>query len=202
MPTGISVDAAMAMLDPRTTALVLVDLQQGVVGMQDLAPRSGDEVLAVARDLAARFREQGAPVFLVHVAWRDDDADRPSRRIDRPSLAGGRGPLPPGFSDFAEGLCEAGDAVILKRHWGAFTGTDLDLQLRRRGIGTLVIAGIATNFGVESTVRSAWEHSYDVIVVEDACTSRSLELHRFAIDAIFPQIARVMAAGDIAFEAR
>ena len=63
---------------------------------------------------------------------------------------------------------------------------------------TLVVAGIATNFGVESTVRSAWELSYDVVVIEDACTSRSAELHDFAIRHILPQIARVVASDSIA----
>ena len=58
---------------------------------------------------------------------------------------------------------------------------------------TVVIAGIATNFGVESTARSAWELSYDVVIVEDACTSRSAELHDFAIRHILPQIARVVS---------
>jgi len=85
----------------------------------------------------------------------------------------------------------------MKHHWGAFTGTDLDLQLRRRGVKTVVIAGIATNFGVESTARSAWELSYDVVIVEDASTSRSAELHAFAVQHILPQIARVVASEDV-----
>ena len=93
--------------------------------------------------------------------------------------------------------CQPGDVVVLKHHWGAFTGTDLDLQLRRRGVKTVVVAGIATNFGVESTVRSAWELSYDVVVVEDACTSMDADLHRFAIDKILPRIARITSADDL-----
>lgn len=186
----------MEPFDPATTALVLIDLQGGIVGMQ-LAPRTGPEVVETAKALAARFRTAGAPVVLVKVGWSNDGADRPSHAADRPS------PFPPGglpesFSRFSEGVCEPGDIVVLKRHWGAFTGTDLDLQLRRRGIRTVVLAGIATNFGVESTARSAWELSYDVVIVEDATTSRSAELHSFAIEQILPQIARIRQSGEIA----
>lgn len=190
----------MTSFDPATTALVLIDLQNGIVGIDGLAPRSGTQVVAAAKDLAARFRERRAPVFLIHVGWRDDGADRTSEQVDQPSLAGRRGGLAADFSTLVDGLREDGDVVILKRHWGAFTGTSLDLQLRRCGVKTVVIAGIATNFGVESTARSAWELSYDVVIVEDATTSRSAELHRFAVHNIFPQIARVVAGEDIAFD--
>ncbi|MGO9757626.1 MAG: isochorismatase family protein, partial [Roseiarcus sp.] len=87
--------------------------------------------------------------------------------------------------------------VITKRQWGAFYGTELDLQLRRRGIGTVVLAGVATNFGVESTAREAWQHNYAVVVAEDAVTSLSEELHRFSIDKILPRIARVRSTAEI-----
>ena len=187
----------MPAFDPVTTALVLIDLQNGIVGGAT-APRGGAEVVAVARDLAARFRERGAPVVLVHVGWRDDGTDRPSSAVDAP-MPVPPGGLPEGWSDLVEGLRGSDDLVVLKHHWGAFTGTDLDLQLRRRGVRTIVLAGIATNFGVESTARAGWELSYDVVVVEDATTSRSAELHDFAITRILPQIARVVAAEDVAF---
>lgn len=185
----------MPAFDPATTALVLIDLQNGIVGM-DTAPRASSAVVATAKDLAARFRERGAPVVLVRVGWRSD-GERPSRMVDKPM------PLPPGgvpaaWMALVDGLQAPGDIVVLKHHWGAFIGTDLDLQLRRRGVRTIVLAGIATNFGVESTARSAWEFGYDVVVVEDACASRSAELHAFAIEHILPQIARVVTVEDVA----
>ncbi len=96
-----------------------------------------------------------------------------------------------------DGLREDGDLTILKRQWGAFTGTELDLQLRRRGVKTIVLAGIATNFGVESTARSAWELGYDLVLVEDACTSLDADLHRIAIDKILPRISRIVTADSI-----
>lgn len=182
----------MPTLDPRTTALILIDLQKGIVPHAG-GPRSGEEVVATARTLADRFRAAGAPVVLVHVGFTP--ATMPSQNVDRPSLPAGG--TPPEFSEFLPDLRQPDDIVVLKHHWGAFTGTDLDLQLRRRGVRTVVIAGISTNMGVESTARSAWELSYDVVIAEDACASRSAELHAFAIENILPQIARVMASGDI-----
>ncbi|TPG14520.1 hydrolase [Sphingomonas oligophenolica] len=184
----------MPAFDPATTALVLIDLQRGIIA-GNKGPRSGDAVVAAAKDLAARFRERGAPVVLVHVGWRND-AERPSGAVDRPMPIPSGG-TPPPFMELVEGLQQEGDVVVLKHHWGAFTGTDLDLQLRRRGVSTIVIAGIATNFGVESTARAGWELSYDVVVVEDACTSRSSDLHAFAIEHILPQIARVVPSGEV-----
>jgi nicotinamidase-related amidase len=185
----------MATFDPRSTALVLIDLQQGIVA-GDKAPHDADTVVAAGKTLADRFRAAGAPVVLVHVGFTPDTM--PSRRVDRPSLPAGG--TPPEFSVLVDGLRQDGDIVVLKHHWGAFTGTDLDLQLRRRGVETVVIAGIATNFGVESTARAAWELSYDVAIVEDACTSRSAELHDFAIRHILPQIARVVTVADVTLD--
>lgn len=182
----------MTAFDPRSTALVLIDLQQGIVA-GDKGPYPADAVVAAGKALASRFRAAGAPVVLVHVGFTADTL--PSQAVDQPRLP--KEGTPPAFSALVDGLREDGDIVVLKRHWGAFTGTDLDLQLRRRGVKTLVIAGIATNFGVESTARTAWELSYDVVIVEDACTSRSGELHAFAIRHILPQIARVVAADDV-----
>jgi len=186
----------MTTLDPRTTALILIDLQQGIVPHAG-GPRSGDDVVRTARTLADRFRAAGAPVVLVHVGFTADAM--PSRNVDRPSLPA-QG-TPPEFSELVPDLRQPGDIVVLKHHWGAFTGTDLDLQLRRRGVRTVVIAGISTNMGVESTARSAWELSYDVVIAEDVCASRSAELHAFAVEHILPLIARVVATGDIRLEA-
>lgn len=186
----------MTTLDPRTTALILIDLQQGIVPHAG-GPRSGDTVVKTAKALAQRFRDADAPVILVHVGFTPETM--PSQNVDRPSLPAA-GTLPE-FSEFVPDLRQPGDIVVRKHHWGAFTGTDLDLQLRRRGVRTVVIAGISTNMGVESTARSAWELSYDVVIAEDACSSRSAELHTFAIDHIFPHIARVVASGNIRLEA-
>src|SRR3954469_24987718 len=104
-------------LDAKRTALVLIDLQNGIASMP-LAPRSGAEVVEAGKALAARFREAGAPVFLVHVGWAPDGADRPSRIVDKPSPVPPGG-LPPEWMQCVEGLADEGDIRIHKRQWGA-----------------------------------------------------------------------------------
>ena len=89
------------------------------------------------------------------------------------------------------------DVVILKRQWGAFYGTDLDLQLRRRGIDTIVLCGISTVFGVESTARFAYEYGYQIIFAENAMSARSDEEHYAAINFIFKRIGRVRKTDEI-----
>jgi nicotinamidase-related amidase len=187
----------MTAFDPRTTALVLIDLQNGIVAMP-VQPRSGPDVLATGKALAEKFRAAKAPVVLVNVAFAPDFADAPPSNVDQP-LQGPPGGLPPDWSKLADGLAQPSDLRVTKKQWGAFTGTDLDLQLRRRGIRTMVLGGIATNIGVESTARFAWELGYDIAVVEDACTAMAAEQHEMSFRAIFPRIARVVRSADVAF---
>ncbi len=185
----------MDSLDPRTTALVLVDLQKGILGFP-LAPHSGAAVLQVGAQLAKRFRAAGATVALTRVTWSRNFADALQQPVDRPLP--GPAELPSGWSDFpAELEDNAGDIIITKRQWGAFHGTELDLQLRRRGIKTIVLGGIATNMGVESTARQAWEHGYEIVFADDAISSINPDLHGFAMQSIFPIIGRVRRSVDI-----
>jgi nicotinamidase-related amidase len=185
----------MPSFDPRKTALVLIDLQKGIVG-RPLLPHSGDAVVAAGQALAARFRAAGAAVVLVNVAWSADGGDMPPQDVDE-RMALPPGGLPAEWSELVPGLVQPGDILVTKRQWGAFHGTDLDLQLRRRGIDTIVLAGVATNFGVESTARFAWELGYRLAIVEDASSSSTAELHEFAIRRVLPRIAHVVAARDV-----
>jgi nicotinamidase-related amidase len=89
------------------------------------------------------------------------------------------------------------DIRVTKHQWGAFYGTDLDVQLRRRSIKTIVLGGVATNMGVESSARQAWERNYALIIVEDATSSLSAEMHAFSVTTILPLIGRVVKAADI-----
>ncbi|MGJ4943702.1 hydrolase [Bradyrhizobium sp. HKCCYLS1011] len=189
----------MIKLDPKTTALVLIDLQNGIVGLP-LAPRTGPDVAQRSLEMAGRFRAAGSPVVLVNVGFAADFADALSQLVDQP-MARPEGGLPDSWSSLVDGLKEAGDLTITKRQWGAFYGTELDLQLRRRGVKTIVLGGIATNFGVESTARQAWEHGYAVVIPEDLCTSVSEELHQMTVRNIFPRISRVTRSNDLAFAA-
>ena len=89
------------------------------------------------------------------------------------------------------------DRVAAVVNEGVVLQSELDLQLRRRGINTIVLAGIATNFGVESTARDAWFQNYSVVIAEDAASSLDAELHRFSIEKILPRLARVRSTAEI-----
>jgi nicotinamidase-related amidase len=181
-------------LDPAQTALVLIDLQKGIVGM-NVAPHSAAEVVGRAARLAARFRELGSPVVLVRVAFSRDGADMLRPPVDAPPASATR---PHNWSALVPELgVRPRDLIVTKRQWGAFYGTDLDLQLRRRGVRTLVLGGISTNFGVESTARSGWEHGYAQVLVEDAMTAFSAEAHSFALTTIFPRLGRIRSTDQV-----
>jgi nicotinamidase-related amidase len=181
-------------LDPSRTALVLIDLQRGIIAFP-AEPRATAEVIANAVRLADVFRAAGAAVVLVHVAIGPDGGDRLRAQVDAPQ------PMRQLPTDFAEIVAELGpkegDIVVTKRQWGAFYGTDLDLQLRRRGIITVVLGGIATNYGVESTARDGYERGYQLVLVEDAMSARSASDHAFAFDRIFPRIGRICRTADV-----
>ncbi|RLM09379.1 hydrolase [Gibbsiella quercinecans] len=186
----------MLTLHAQTTALVLIDLQKGILPYAG-GPHSAEQVVTHAAHLAGRFRALGAPVFLVRVGWSAEFADALKQAVDRPvpEPAGG---LPAAWWEQPETLAVSdSDILITKRQWGAFYGTELDLQLRRRGIKTLVLGGISTNIGVESTARAAWEHGYELVIAEDMCSAQNAEMHQFAFDHIFPRLARVRSTSEI-----
>jgi nicotinamidase-related amidase len=178
-------------LRPATTALLLMDLQGGVAGI-DTSPRSVAEVVRCSARLALAGRAAGALVIWVRGGGEPDGGDAWRPDADQPSP---KGPRPTGWDQLLPELgVQPRDLLITKRHWGAFYGTDLDLQLRRRGIDTLVMGGIATNFVVESTARDAAERGYRVIFVEDAMAARSHEEHQYPLARIFPRIGRVVGS--------
>jgi NAD(P)-dependent dehydrogenase (short-subunit alcohol dehydrogenase family)/nicotinamidase-related amidase len=153
-------------------------------------------VLGAGAQLARRFRATGAAVVLTRVTWSGNFADALRQPVDRPLP--GPTQLPAEWGQFPPELEQnAGDIIVTKRQWGAFHGTELDLQLRRRGIKTIVLGGVATNMGVESTARQAWEHGYEIVFVEDAISSLSPQLHNFALESVFPMIGRVRRTVDV-----
>jgi nicotinamidase-related amidase len=185
----------MIELDPQSTALVLIDLQKGILGYT-LAPTTADELLARGQALADRFRAAKATVVLVNVAFSADGGDMLRQRVDEapPVPAGG---FPAGWSEFPPGLMQPGDLLITKRQWSAFHGTELDLQLRRRGIRSIVLGGVSTQIGVESTARQAYEHGYELLIVKDATTSSVAEGHAMSMKHVLPRIARLVQSDDI-----
>ena len=185
----------MITLSAPTTALILVDLQNVIIGLP-LAPYSAEAVISKGVDLARRFRAAKAPVVLVNVAFSPDFGDALKAPVDQPPQAPPGG-FPEGWTELVDGLAAPSDLRVTKHQWGAFYGTDLDLQLRRRGVTSVVVGGVATNMGVESTVRAAHEHGYAVVLAEDATTARSADMHAFAFDHIFPLLGRVAKADEI-----
>lgn len=183
-------------LDPKKTALVLIDLQHGVLPMAG-GPHPAADIVRQAAALGQALAAAGGTVVPVNVAFAADAADRLQVPVDTPPAIP-PGALPATWSELVPEIAALPAKVrIIKRQWSAFYGTELDLQLRRRGITTIVLGGIATNFGVESTARDAWQHNYAVVVAEDACTSVSAEAHRFSIERIMPRIARVRSTAEI-----
>jgi nicotinamidase-related amidase len=181
-------------LNPETTALVMIDLQNGIMGMP-LVPHSGPDVISRSVQLASALRQHGGTVVYVHVLM----SDVIRLPTDAPPLRDPNAPPPPASaSELVPQLDrQPGDIVITKRQWGAFYGTGLDQQLRRRGIRTIIFGGVATNFGVESTARAAFDRGYEVVFAKDAMSSVSAEAHDFAVGVIFPRMGRVRSTSEV-----
>ena len=160
------------------SALVVIDLQKGIVGIPT-AHLAGEIVARVAH-LAQAFREHGLPVVLVNVSGRAPERTE----SESPKFA---------FSaDWSELVPELAavptDLRITKQRFGVFLGTSLDADLRKRGVTQIVLAGISTSIGVESTARSASDLGYNVTLVVDAMTDRSPEMHRHSVEKVFPRL--------------
>ena len=182
-------------LTPARTALVVIDLQRGTVAMPT-GPHPASDVVTRAAALADALRAAGGTVVLVRVTPSEDGRDALRPRTDMPAQH--PGPRPPDWAEIVPELGpEPGDLVITKRQWGAFYGTELDLQLRRRGIDTIVLAGISTNVGVESTARDAFERGYEQVFVEDAMTARSPDDHAHTLQTVFARIGRVRSTAEV-----
>lgn len=172
------------LIDFQKTALVIVDLQKGIVKLP-----GGREVVEKAAELVDLFRQKNGFIAFVKVEFHDGkDYLKPA--TDSPSANTVK--RPPDWAEFVPELgVRTDDYVVTKRQWGAFFGTDLDLQLRRRGIDTIVLCGIATNIGVESTAREAFQYGYHQIFITDAMTAFSQEEHEATCKYIFPKIGKL-----------
>lgn len=143
-----------------------------------MEPRSGSAVLETATAIAEGARKAGAPVVAI--------------RVERPNVE----EQPPG-SELAQPIAALADVVVVKRTIGGFYGTDLDAALNRVGAETLVLAGIMTNLGVESTARAASDHGFDLVFVEDAMSALSSAEHEAAINLDLPRFGTVVRMADL-----
>lgn len=179
-------------IDPGKTALVLIDLQKGILA-NALAPYDRDAVVEKGLALAEAVKAAGGFVVAVNVDLGADRSLAPGGVVDAPMS----GEPPADFAEIIPELMALKDIVVTKHQWGAMHGTGLDTRLKRRGIDTIILCGVATNLGVESTAREAWSHNYSVIVAEDACSTFAAEMHAFAMSVIFPRIARVRSTAEV-----
>jgi nicotinamidase-related amidase len=173
-------------LDP-TVALVVIDLQKGIVGLPTVHP-AGEIISRIAR-LARAFRQLNLPVVLVNVtgsAPGRTDAGSPkfTRSADWAELVG-------------ELEQQPSDHLISKQRWGAFIGTSLHDYLHQQGVTQIILTGVATSVGVESTARSAYDHGYNVTLVLDAMTDRDADNHRHTVEKVFPRLGETTTTDDL-----
>ncbi|KQY44417.1 isochorismatase family protein [Cellulomonas sp. Root137] len=175
-------------LDP-ITALVVVDLQNAVVALPSAHPTA--DVVARSARLADAFRRHGLPVVLVQAL-----GSAPGR-TESPRRAAG-GPVPQGAADLvAELTPQPGDHVITKRTLSAFHRTGLAELLEGLGVTEVVVVGIATTMGVESTARAAYEHGLNVALAVDAMTDMSADAHENSVSRVFPRIAETGTTDEV-----
>jgi nicotinamidase-related amidase len=185
-------------LDPSRTALLVMDYQNGIVGM--LA--EPQELLQRAAAAVAVARERGVTLGYVRVAFTDADyqAVPATSRMGAQVIAAGRSL----HADSPETAIHAllaprpGDVVVRKTRVGAFSTTDLDAQLRARGVDTLILAGISTSGVVLSTTRDAYDRDYAIVVLADTCADPDAEVHDFLIEKILPRQAHVISTEEMA----
>lgn len=190
IPSG---DVVALELDPSKTALVMIDLQEGILSSPRF-PHTVDEVLERNLRLARALKARGGRVIAVRVDFGIDGSLAPRGLTDQERM----GAVGPDFAKLRPEVAALGaDLVVTKRQWGAFHGTELDLYLRRLGVETVLVSGVATNLGVESTLREGWSLGYDMVTVEDACSSLSADWHDFAVKAILPRISRVRTTAEV-----
>ena len=179
-------------LDP-ATVLILIDLQHGITALPTVDP--SDQIVARGARLADAFRAHKKLVVATRVAFSPDGGD-----VVKTRTAANRGdPTPtPDYGEFRSELkLGNGDIPITKRGWNAFYGTDLDLELRRRKITGIVLAGISTSIGVESAARAANERGYELTIVTDAVTDTAKGAHLNSLGVIFPRIAELATTDDV-----
>lgn len=178
---------ALTTLDPGT-ALIVIDLQKGIISLPGI-PSVG-HVIAHARALADAFRSRGLPVVLVNVAGSAPGrTEQPPRRSDA---------YPEGWTDLIPELDQQpGDIIVTKRSWGAFATTDLEAELRARGVTQVVVAGVATGTGVEATARHAYELGFNVTLAIDAMTDMRPDAHEYSIRNVFPRLGETGTTREI-----
>jgi nicotinamidase-related amidase len=185
-PVGEKNLMPLTTLDSKT-ALIVVDLQKGIINSPFIHPVTG--VIERTSALLGAFRQRDLPVVLVNVAGGAPGRTEHPRRFST---------LPEGFSDLIPELDrQAGDIVVTKRTWGAFASTDLEMQLKANGVTQVVITGVATGTGVEATARQAYEQGFNVALAVDAMTDVRPGAHEYSVASVFPRLGETGSTRDI-----
>jgi len=174
----------MEALDPHS-ALIVVDLQAGTLGNAVVNP--AEQVVANATALVDVFRAAGLPVVLASVTGTP---------AGRTAYGVGARAFPAEFSALAIEP-QPGDLVVQRATWDAFAGTDLDAGLGALGVTQVVIVGVATSFGVESTGRRAYDLGYSVVIVTDAISDPRAESHENSVTRVFPALGQLATTPEV-----
>lgn len=173
-------------LDPMS-ALIVIDLQKGLAMMVPAAAFA--PVVEKSRALADAFRARGLPVVLVTA-----DGTAPGRAEQSRSL----GNLPPGFADVVDEMDpQPGDILVRKQTWGVFASSDLEARLKALGVTQVVVTGVATSAGVESTARQAYEAGFNVTIPVDAVADLRPEAHAASLTLTFPRLGETGTTADV-----
>ncbi|HFP8406390.1 TPA: cysteine hydrolase, partial [Enterococcus faecium] len=181
--------------DLSKTAFVAIDMQKEIVNNGTLSPHTAASILTNNDLLVRTLKRTAALKVLVNV----DISTFPylSQQTD---MGGMTASVPPEFTDLLlkDSLKDTDNMLTIKKYNpSAFFGTSLDLQLRRRGIETIILSGVATTNGVYATALDAFQHGYHIVLAEDACSDRDKESHQLFIKKIFPKTARVRSTKQI-----
>jgi nicotinamidase-related amidase len=186
-----------APLDPHRTALLVMDYQHGIVGMIE----DSDALLARAGQAIGLLRDRGGHVGYVRVAFTDDDlsgfpptSGMGARVAGSPEALHTDSPTTQIHDQVAP---QDGDIIVRKTRVGAFSTTDLEQQLRDRGIDTLILAGISTSGVVLSTVRDAFDRDYRLFILSDATADPDPDVHAVLMGKVFPRQADVITVADL-----
>ncbi len=170
-----------------TAALIVIDLQKGIAGLPTAHPCG--EIVGRAAQLARAFRKRSLPVVLVNVTGAAPG--RTNGGVRRFSFTEGWSELVPELEFYP------GDLRVTKQRVGAFIGTSLDDELRRRGVTQIFLTGVSTSGGVEATARSAYDYGYNVVLVVDAMTDLSGDAHRHCVERVFPRLGETETTGNV-----
>ena len=186
----------MTSLNLSKTAYLAIDLQDGILNNGVLAPYTPDAVLLAANQLAEAFKNTEALITLVNVDATSFHYLHPARYTREQPIK-----VPDSYMQLSMAIATDDTAsnvvTVTKHNSGAFFGTDLDLQLRRRGINTIILSGLTTSNGVYATALDAFQHGYHLYIIEDATSDRDPDLHHLFFDKLYPKLGTVVTVDQV-----